>query len=330
LTVKIAVLDDYQNLALRLADWSKVRARAEIVVIDRAFASEDDAAKTLAPFDALSIMRERTPFPRALFERLPKLRFMSSTGVRNNGIDLAAATERGIPVSHTLGGPVIDATPEIAWGLLLAVARDLPGADAGMRRGHWHDELRLGMTLGAKRLGVVGLGKLGTRVAAFGKAFGMDVVAWSTNLTAEKAAAGGARLVSKDELFATSDVVSLHLVLSARSRGIVGREDLARMKPSAILINTSRGPLVDEAALIEALRAGRIFGAGLDVFDREPLPKDHPLRTLRNVVLAPHLGYQTEEVLRVFHGGAVENLEAWLDGKPIRLLNPDVKPRATS
>jgi D-3-phosphoglycerate dehydrogenase len=328
--MKIAVLDDYQNLAFRLADWSKVRSQAEVVVFDRAFASEDEAAAALAPFDALSIMRERTPFPRSLIERLPKLRFISSTGVRNNGIDLPAATERGIPISHTLGGPVIDATPEIAWGLLLAVARDLAGADAGMRRGHWHDELRLGMTLGAKRLGIVGLGKLGTRVAAYAKAFGMEVVAWSSNLTAEKAAAGGARLVSKNELFATSDVVSLHLVLSARTRGIVGREDIWRMKPSAILINTSRGPLVDEAALIEALRTGRIFGAGLDVFDREPLPKDHPLRTLRNVVLAPHLGYQTEEVLRVFYAGAVENLAAWLGGQPIRLLNPDVAPRRTS
>lgn len=318
--MKIAILDDYQNLALDLADWSEVRARAELTVFDRPFADEAEAATALAPFDALCIMRERTPFPRSLLGRLPKLRFISSTGARNNGLDLAAAAERGVVVSHTGGGPVADATPELAWGLLLAVARDLAGADRRMRQGAWHGGLARGRTLGAKRLGIVGLGKLGARVAAFGKAFGMELVAWSTNLTAEKAAAAGARLVSKDELFSTSDAITLHLVLSPRTRGIVGRAEIARMKPAAILINTSRGPLVDEAALIEALAERRIGGAGLDVYDREPLAKDHPLRRLENVVLAPHLGYYAEEVLRVFHADSVANVLAWMAGTPIRLL----------
>jgi len=320
--VKIAVLDDYQNRALAFADWSKVREKAEITVFDRPFSDQAEAAKALAPFDVLCIMRERTPFPRALIESLPRLRFISSTGVRNNGLDLVAATERGIVVSNTGGGPVSQATPELAWGLLLAVARDLVTADRIMRQGGWHQGVRGGLTLGGKRLGVVGLGKLGARIAAYGKAFDMDVVAWSTNLTADKAAAAGVKLVAKDELFATADAISLHLVLSPRSRGIVGRADLARMKPSAILINTSRGPLVDEAALIEALANKRIAGAGLDVFDREPLPADHPLRKLDNVVLAPHLGYYTDEVMRVFHGDTVENLLAWFAGAPIRLMKP--------
>lgn len=325
--MKLAILDDYQNRALAFADWSKVEARAEVTVFDRPFADENDAAGSLAPYDALCIMRERTPFPRSLIENLPRLRFLSSTGVRNNGLDLAAATERGIVVSNTGGGPVTNATSEIAWALLLAVARDLVSANRIMAKGGWHDGLRGGVNLGGKRLGIVGLGKLGSRVAAYGRAFDMEVVAWSTNLSPEKAAAVGVTWVSKDELFSTSDAISLHLVLSPRSRGIVGREDLARMKPTAFLINTSRGPLVDEAALIEALGAKRIAGAGLDVFDREPLPSDHPLRRLDNVVLAPHLGYYSDDVMKVFHRDSVENVLAWLDGKPIRLMNPEVQPK---
>jgi phosphoglycerate dehydrogenase-like enzyme len=322
--LKLAVLDDYQQLALKSADWDRLRRRGlEITVFERAFASREEAAATLAPFDVLVLMRERTPFPRELIERLPNLKFISMTGLRSASLDLAACSARKIPVSHTRAGSTSAVTAEFCFLLMLAAARDLAKAERGMRAGRWHEGIAGGIVLEGRRLGLVGLGKLGSRVAGYAKAFGMDVVAWSQNLTAEKAAAGGAAFVSKEELFRTSDFVSIQLVLSDRSRGLVGAADLALMKPTAILVNTSRGPIVDEAAMLAALQSGRLGHAALDVYGTEPLPVDHPLRSLDNVTLSPHLGYVSEDVYRTFWGDCVENVEAWLERKPVRLLNPE-------
>ena len=323
-TVKLALLDDYQKVALRMADWDRLRRRGvEITVFHEPFASVEDAAARLAPFDVLGLLRERTAFPRALIEKLPNLKFMVLTGARASSLDDKAATERGIPISNTPGGGSTASTAELCWALLMSCARDLAKAERLMRSGGWHDGIRQMVVLEGKRLGIIGLGRLGSRVAGYGRAFGMDVVAWSENLTEEKAAKGGARLVSKDELLATSDFVSIHLVLSARSRGLIGAADLAKMKKTATLVNTARGPIVDEAALIAALKNGTIAHAGLDVYDKEPLPKGHPLTTLDNVTLVPHLGYVVEESYRQFYGGTVEDIEAWLDGKPINVINPE-------
>jgi D-3-phosphoglycerate dehydrogenase len=250
------------------------------------------------------------------------------TGRRAPSLDLAAATERRIVVSNTHGGEGGASTAEMAWTLLLAGARDLARAERGVRAGRWHEGLRAGTVLEERRLGVIGLGRLGSRVAGFGKAFGMEVVAWSQNLTAERAAECGARLVSKEELFSTSDFISIHVVLSDRTRGLIGAADFARMKPSAILVNTSRGPILDEAALIEALRQRKLAHAALDVYSREPLPADHPLRSMDNVTLSPHLGYVNTDVFGHFYGESVKNIEAWLDGKPINVLNPDALKQA--
>jgi D-3-phosphoglycerate dehydrogenase len=322
--VKLALLDDYQKVALRMADWDRLRRRGvEITVFHEPFASVEDAAQKLAPFDILGLLRERTAFPRALIEKLPNLKFMVLTGARASSLDDKAATERGIPISNTPGGGSTASTAELCWALLMSCARDLAKAERLMRSGGWHDGIRQMVVLEGKRLGIIGLGRLGSRVAGYGRAFGMDVVAWSENLTEEKAAKGGARLVSKDELLATSDFISIHLVLSARSRGLIGAADLAKMKKTATLVNTARGPIVDEAALIAALRNGTIAHAGLDVYDKEPLPKGHPLTTLDNVTLVPHLGYVVEESYRQFYGGTVEDIEAWLDGKPINVINPE-------
>lgn len=323
-TVKLALLDDYQKVALRMADWDRLRRRGvEITVFHEPFTSVEDAAQKLAPFDMLGLLRERTAFPRALIEKLPNLKFMVLTGARASSLDDKAATERGIPISNTPGGGSTASTAELCWALLMSCARDLAKAERLMRSGGWHDGIRQMVVLEGKRLGIIGLGRLGSRVAGYGRAFGMDVVAWSENLTEEKAAKGGARLVSKDELLATSDFVSIHLVLSARSRGLIGAADLAKMKKTATLVNTARGPIVDEAALIAALQNGTIAHAGLDVYDQEPLPRDHPLTRLDNVTLVPHLGYVVEESYRQFYGGTVEDIEAWLDGKPINVINPD-------
>ncbi len=323
-TVKLALLDDYQKVALRMADWDRLRRRGvEITVFHEPFASVEDAARKLAPFDVLGLLRERTAFPRALIEKLPNLKFMVLTGARASSLDDKAATERGIPISNTPGGGSTASTAELCWALLMSCARDLAKAERLMRSGGWHDGIRQMVVLEGKRLGIIGLGRLGSRVAGYGRAFGMDVVAWSENLTEEKAAKGGARLVSKDELLATSDFVSIHLVLSARSRGLIGAADLAKMKKTATIVNTARGPIIDEAALIAALQNGTIAHAGLDVYDKEPLPKDHPLTRLDNVTLVPHLGYVVEDSYRQFYGGTVEDIEAWLDGKPINVINPD-------
>jgi D-3-phosphoglycerate dehydrogenase len=321
--VKLAVLDDYQRLAERLADWARLRRRGiEVTVFDRAFASQEEAAAKLAPFEILVLMRERTPFPRALIERLPNLRFIALTGLRSASLDLAACTERRIPVSNTGAGATSAVTAEFAFLLILAAARDFAKAERNMRAGLWHEGLRGGTVLEGRRLGVIGLGKLGARVAGYGKAFGMDVVAWSQNLTPERAREAGVAYASKEELLATSDFVTLHLVLSERTRGLIGEKELARMKPGAVLVNTSRGPIVDEKALLAALSSGRLAHAALDVYDVEPLPAEHPLRRMENVTLSPHLGYVSEEVLRTFWTDAIENVEAWLEGRPIRVMNP--------
>ena len=322
-TMKLALLDDYQKVAMRLADWDRLKKRGvEITVFHEPFSSVDDAAAKLAPFQILQLLRERTPFPRALIERLPNLKFMVLTGARASSLDDKAATERGIPISNTPSGGSNAPTAELAWALLMSCARDLAKAERVMRAGGWHDGVGGMQVLEGKRLGVIGLGRLGSRVAGYAKAFGMDVVAWSQNLTAEKAAQGGARLVSKDELLATSDFMTIHLVLSDRSRGLIGAADFAKMKKTAMLINTSRGPIVDEAALIAALKSGTIAHAGLDVYDREPLPAGHALTKLDNVTLVPHLGYVVEDAYRSFYDGTIADIEAWLDGKPINVINP--------
>jgi len=326
--MKLAILDDYMNVALDAADWDAVRRRGvDITVFDQAFGTVEEAAAALEPFAIVNLLRERTHFTRSLIERLPNLRLIAMTGRRAPSLDLAAATERGIPVCNTHGGEGGASTAEMAWALLLAAARDLAHADRGVRAGRWHEGLRAGTVLEGRRLGLIGLGRLGSRMAGYGKAFGMDVVAWSQNLTPERAAEAGARYVSKEELFATADFISIHVVLSERTRKLVGAADFARMKPTAILVNTSRGPVIDETALVEALRNGRFAHAALDVYEREPLPPEHPLRALSNVTLAPHLGYVNSDIFRHFYGESVANILAWLDGKPANVLNPEVLAR---
>ena len=322
--MKLAILDDYMQVAMKSADWAGIRRRGvEITVFDKAFASVDDAAAKLAPYEIVNLLRERTHFPRALIERLPNLKLIAMTGRRAPSLDIGAATDRKVLVCNTHGGEGGASTAELAWTLLLAAARDLTNAERGVRAGRWHEGVRLGVVLEGRRLGVIGLGRLGAKIAAYGKAFGMEVVAWSQNLTRERAAECGAQYVSKEELFATSDFISVHVVLSDRTRGLIGAADFARMKPSAIFVNSARGPIVDEAALIEALRSRKLAHAALDVYAREPLPVDHPLRSLEHVTLAPHLGYVNTDVFSHFYGESVKNIEAWLDGKPINVLNPD-------
>ena len=323
-TMKLALLDDYQKVALRMADWDRLRKRGiEITVFHDPFTSIDDAAQKLAPFEILGLLRERTAFPRALIEKLPNLKFMVLTGARAASLDDKAAAERGIPISTTPGGTSNAPTAELGWALLMMCARDLANAERLARQGKWHDGIEQMVVLEGKRLGILGLGKLGSRAARYGKAFGMDVVAWSQNLTPEKAAAEGVTYVSKDELLATSDFVSIHLALSDRTRGLIGAGDLAKMKKTAILVNTSRGPIVDEAALIAALKDRTILHAGLDVYDKEPMSADHPFAKLDNITLIPHLGYVVEESYRHFYEGTIKDIEAWLDGAPINVLNPD-------
>jgi phosphoglycerate dehydrogenase-like enzyme len=311
---RVAVLDDYQGVARRFADWSGLEA----VLFRDHLADLDAVARRLADFEAVVAMRERTPFPRALLARLPRLRLLVTTGMRNASIDLQAAADHGVTVCGTAGLPY--PTAELAWGLVLALARCIPREDRATRAGGWQETVGVG--LNGKTLGVLGLGTLGSRVARFGRAFEMTVLAWSQHLTAERAAEVGATLVPRDELLARADVVSIHLVLGERTRGLLGARELALMKPSALLVNTSRGPIVDEAALIEALRQGRLAGAGLDVFEEEPLPLDHPFRRLPNTVITPHLGYVTEETYRIFFGQAVEDVQAFFRGAPVRVLRP--------
>ena len=315
---RVAILDDYQDVALRMADWSSLPSGVEVVVFRDHAAAEDQVAARLADFDVVVAMRERTPFPKSLLDRLPRLRLLVTTGMRNASIDVRAAVDRGVLVCGTAGLPY--PTAELAWALILSLVRHVPREDRATRAGRWQETLGTG--LNGKTLGVLGLGTLGSRVARVGRAFEMEVIAWSQNLTAERAAAVGASLVTRDELLARADVVTIHLVLSERTRGLIGARELGLMRRGAFLVNTSRGPIVDEAALIAALRAGTLAGAGLDVYDEEPLPSDHPLRRLPNTVITPHLGYVTEETYRIFYGQALEDVRAFLAGTPVRALTP--------
>ena len=319
---RIAVLDDWQGVARESADWSQLAQRAELAFFDRPMLGPDAVARALAEFEIVIAMRERTAFPAALIARLPRLRMIALTGSRTWTMDLEACTARGIVVCNTGGEKSSAATAELTLGLLLAAVRCIPAADASMRAGRFQSGVAAGTILEGRTLGVIGLGKIGARVARYAQALGMQVLAWSQNLTSEKAQAAGARLVDKPALLAEADVVTLHVVLSERTRGILGAQDLERMKPGAILLNTSRGPLVDEAALLAALQSGRLVAA-LDVYGQEPLPADHPLRTLPNVVLTPHLGYCTREVYSQFYRESIANVLAFLDGKPTRVLNPE-------
>ena len=319
--MKIAVLDDYLRLSQGAADWSKLGPACEITVFDRPLAP-DEAAEVLKPFDVICTLRERMPIPRELIERLPQLKMIAVTGLYNRTLDVAAATAKGIVVSYTeLRGTYRNATAELTWGLILAVARHIPDEASRMRRGGW--QTTAGITLMGRTLGLLGLGRQARRVLPVAKALGMKVIAWSQNLEATHAAALGVTRVEKDELFANSDVLSIHVVLGDRTRGLVGARELALMKPTAILVNTARGPIVDEGALIDALKAGRIAGAGLDVYAHEPLPDDHPLRRLPNVVLTPHQGHNVREFYEVAYADTVENIAAFMSRTPIRILSPE-------
>ena len=315
--VKAAILDDYQNVALKLADWSPVARDVEVKVFNAPIGGDDAVIKALQGFAVVNMMRERTPFNRKVIEGLPDLKLLITTGARNASIDLKACAERGVTVCGTggFGNP----TAAIAIGLMLELTRHIGFENARMHAGElW--QTTVGYDVEGKTLGVLGLGKLGQRVAGVARALGMKVIAWSQNLTPEKAKDAGADYVSKDDLFRNADVLSIHVVLSDRSRGLVGARELGLMKKTAFLVNTSRGPIVDEPALIAALKAKSIAGAGLDVFNVEPLPKDHPFRKMDNVVLTPHLGYVTEQNYGKQYPEVVEDIRAWLDGKPMRVI----------
>src|SRR5882757_5200307 len=307
--VKIAILDDYQNVALSIADWSAVAKKADITVFNDHIDQTDALIERLLPFDAICVMRERTPLRRDIIERLPRLRFIASTGPRNISIDIAAAKERGIVVANT--GYRSIPTIELTWALILASARHLVGESNSIRAGGW--QTSIGHELDGRILGVLGLGNVGGQVARIGRAFGMKIIAWSQNLTAEAAEAAGAELVTKNGLFRRADVVTIHLILSERTRGLVGAAELALMKPTARLVNTSRGPIVDELALIEALRARTIAGAAVDVFDTEPLPAKHAFRSLENLLATPHIGYVAEDLYRTFYVDAAAAIGAWIE-----------------
>src|SRR6266481_3400017 len=316
MSIRVAVLDDYQNVAFQMTDWSVLPSDVQVQVFRDHLADQNAVAQRLRGFEIVMAMRERTPFPRRLLEELPQLKLLITTGMRNASIDIDAARDLGITVCGTRGQGY--PTAELTWALILALVRHVPQEDMATRAGQW--QVSVGEGLNGKILGVVGLGNLGSQVATVGKAFGMSLLAWSQNLTAERAAQYGATLVSKDELLAQSDIVTIHLVLSDRTRGLIGARELGLMKRTAYLVNTSRGPIVDEVALIRALGDGTIAGAGLDVFDEEPLPLDHPFRSLPNTVITPHLGYVTEETYRIFYGQAVEDIQAFLRGEPARVL----------
>lgn len=316
---RIAVLDDYMGVAHRLADWSRLLDRAEVEFLTEAIA-HDELTRVLAPYDAICLLRERTDLPGEVLRGLPNLKAIAATGRQNRTLDGDTAAALGIPVMTTDGsGNGAYATVELAWGLILGLMRHIPAEAAAMRDGAW--QTRLGSALYGRTLGLVGLGRLGTRMALVASAFGMEVIAWSPNLTPDRASAAGAVPADKETLFRSADIVSLHLVLGPTTRGIVTAADIGRMKRDALLINTARGPLVDEAALIDALRSGRIGGAGIDVYDIEPLPAGAPIRTTPRTLLTPHLGYAVRETFESFYGQTVENLDGWLDGAPRRLLS---------
>ncbi|MGO9453245.1 MAG: D-2-hydroxyacid dehydrogenase family protein [Candidatus Binataceae bacterium] len=328
--LKVAILDDYAKVALRSADWSVLDGKAEVTVFDRHL-SEDEAATALKPFDVLCTVRERMSLPRSLFERLPNLKLVTIVGLMLPNLDLAAATEHGVIVAHSnftnpLFANIANATPELTWALMIATVRHMQLESRRMREGAWQSTT--GIILAGRTLGLLGLGRIGKRMAAYGRAFGMSVIAWSQNLTPEAAAAAGAQRVEKDDLFRLSDVVSIHVQLSDRTRDLVTARELALMKPEAYLINTSRGPIVVEADLIAALRARRIVGAGIDVYDEEPPPPNHPFRTMDNVTITPHLGYVTSETLIAFYSDSLDAIAAFANGSPIRMVNPDALAHA--
>lgn len=315
--MRIAVLDDYQHVARGCADWDSLKA-SEVTFFSDHVADHASLVRRLAPFEAIVAMRERTPFPAEVLATLPNLRLLVTTGSGNAAIDVDAARRRGITVCGTETAGSRHATSELTWGLVIALARGISREDAAVRAGSW--QVGLGIGLHGRVLGILGLGHLGIAVANYGKAFGMEVIAWSPNLTPERAAAAGVRHVDREAFFRQADVVSIHMKLAATTRGLVGARELGWMKPSAFLINTSRGPLVDEASLVAALRERRIAGAGLDTFDMEPLPTDHPFLALDNVVLTPHIGYVTEETYRAWYGQVVEDIAAFARGEPIRVI----------
>jgi phosphoglycerate dehydrogenase-like enzyme len=316
--IRIAILDDFQGVALAMADWSAVQERADITVFRDHLSDSAALVERLKPFDVVCVMRERTPLSRPILEQLPNLRFIASTAVRNAAIDVTAANERGLTVCGT--GYSANGAAELTWALILAVVRDLPAECASIRAGKW--QVSVGENLEGMTIGIVGLGRIGSTIAKYAHAFGMKVIAWSQNLTREGAEQRGARYVSKEELFRESDIVTIHLILSHRTRAIIGAPELKLMKATAYLVNTSRGPLVDENALIDVLKSHAIAGAGLDVFDVEPLPELHPFRSLENVIATGHIGFVTRESYQKFYGDTVENILAWLNGKPVRVMTP--------
>jgi phosphoglycerate dehydrogenase-like enzyme len=307
--IKIAILDDYQNVALKMADWSALRSRASIEVFSDSISNPDDLVARLLPFDVICVMRERTPLPRGIIERLPQLKLIVSTGPKNSSIAIDAAEERGIVVKNTRGS--LTAPIELTWALIMASARNLTLEAASLRAGGWQQGL--GHELKGKTLGVLGLGRIGGKIARIAQAFEMKVITWSDRTTEQQAAEVGATLVPKEQFFAQADILTIHLVLVDATRGLVGANELAQMKPTSWLVNTSRGPIVDEVALIQALKEKRLAGAALDVFNVEPLPEDHPFRTLDNVLATPHLGYVSREQYEGYYSDTVQNIATWLD-----------------
>jgi D-3-phosphoglycerate dehydrogenase len=315
--LRCAILDDYFDIALKIADWSKIADRVDVTTFTEPFSSPEATIQALQDFEIVCAMRERTAFPRAVLEALPKLKLLITSGMRNAAIDMEAARERGVVVCGTQWGQ--DPTAPLAMGLILELTRGIGRENARMHAGEPWQKF-CGIEIEGKTLGVVGLGKLGAKMAGLAKAFGMNVIAWSPNLTAERCQEVGVGYATKEQLFEGADVITVHVVLSQRSRGLVGPEDLGRMKPSAYLVNTSRGPIVDEAALLDVLQRRKIAGAGIDVFSVEPLPIDHPFRKLDNIVLTPHLGYVSQDAFRAHYSQMVEGIEAWIRGEPRRKL----------
>jgi phosphoglycerate dehydrogenase-like enzyme len=315
--LRCAILDDYLNFSLKLADWSRIEDRVDVTVFNQPFASQDSAVSALKDFEIVLAMRERTPFPRAMFEQLPKLKLLITSGMRNNSIDLEAAKDKQVVVCGTKWSK--DPTAPLTMGMILELTRNIGRENARMHAGEYLQK-HVGIEIEDKTLGVVGLGKLGAKVAGLAKAFGMNVIAWSPNLTAERCKEVGVGYATKEELFSTADFITIHVVLSDRSRGLVGAADLNRMKPTSFIVNTARGPIIDEMALLETLQARKIAGAAIDVFSVEPLPVDHPFRKLDNLVLTPHLGYVTQETFIAHYNQMVEGIDGWLKGEPVRKL----------
>jgi phosphoglycerate dehydrogenase-like enzyme len=315
--LRCAVLDDYLNISLKLADWSKIEDRVDVTVFNQPFASPEAAVSALKDFEIILAMRERTPFPRAMFDQLPKLKLLITSGMRNAAIDMAAAKDKGVVVCGT-NWPR-DPTAALTMGMILELTRNIGRENARMHAGEYLQK-HIGIEIDGKTLGVVGLGKLGAKVSTIAKTFGMNVIAWSPNLTAERCKEVGVTYATKEELFSTADIITIHMVLSDRSRGLVGAAELNRMKPTSFLVNSARGPIVDEMALLETLKARKIAGAAVDVFSVEPLPVDHPFRKLDNLVLTPHLGYVTQETFTAHYTQMVESIDGWFKGEPVRKL----------